>query len=85
MRVVEITLEMREAAMKTLYHHPRSSPFIVQMITGRVFEAPPPKPTEKEKQIANETVEALLKYYYENLRQAVLEVTGEDIEEQEVG
>ena len=79
--VVNIPAEMQEAVWKTLYHHPRSSPAIVRMLTGRAFEVPPPKPTEGEEKKGHETVEALIAMYYRALRGAVLEVTGEDIEE----
>ncbi len=75
----KISPEMREAVMRTLYHHPRSSATIVQMLTGEVFAEPPPKPTEEERQMAHEIVEQLIALHYDVLRQAVIEVTGEDL------
>lgn len=72
--------ELEEAVWKTLYHHPRSSPIIVRMLTGRTFDTPPPQPTEEEKQAASETVEELLATYYSAYRAACIEVTGEDPE-----
>lgn len=70
--------EMHGAVLRTLYHHPRSTPVIVSMITGLRFETPPPLPTESEKQMAHETVERLIALYYEIFREACIEVTGED-------
>ena len=76
----KITPEMREAVMRTLYHHPRSSPIIVEMLTGEVFEAPPPQPTDEQKQMACETVEELIALHYKSFREACIEVLGEDPE-----
>lgn len=84
MHVVEITAEMREAVLKTLYHHPQSTPAIVKMLTGREFETPPPKPTEDEKKMAHETVEKLIALHHKVLRDAVLEITSEDIDDDQI-
>ena len=75
-----ISPAMREAVMKTLYHHPRSTPAIVQMLTGVAFKVPPLRPTVEEEQIAHETVEQLIALHYATFRQACIEVLGEDPE-----
>lgn len=69
---------MVEAVLKTLYHHKRSSPAIVRMLTGRVFKEPPPGPTEEAEKMAHEIVERLIATHYDVFRQAVIDVTGED-------
>ena len=80
MNTDKISPEMREAVLKTLYHHPQSGPVIVQMLTGEVFETPPPQPSEEEKKMAYETVESLIAIHYDSFRQACIEVLGEDPE-----
>jgi hypothetical protein len=74
----KISPELRTAVLRTLYHHPRSSPAIVQLLTREVFETPPPKPTEDEKRMAHDTVEELIGIHYNAFREACLEVIGED-------
>lgn len=77
----EISPELREAVMKTFYHHPRSSPEIVRMITGKTFEVPPPQPTAEEKRMAHEIVEHLVALHYSTFREACIKVLGEDPED----
>ena len=72
--------EMEAAVMSTLYHDPRSSPIIVQILTGRVFETPPPLPTSEQRLIAHSTVEELLYIHYDTLRESMRVVIGEELE-----
>ena len=76
----KITPEMEAAVWATLYHDPRSSPIIVQMLTGRVFETPPPRPTDEQCQMAHQVVEELLRFHYTNLNAAMIEVIVEELE-----
>jgi hypothetical protein len=71
------TTEMEAAVWSSLYHDPRSSPVIVQILTGKVFDTPPPMPTDKQRQMARPVVEELLRLYYTTFATAVAEVTGE--------
>lgn len=80
MKVTEITPEMKQAVLRSLYHHPRSSPIITEMLTGERFDSPPPQPTEAEKEMAREIVEDLVALHYRAFREACIEVTGEDPE-----
>ena len=73
-----VTPEMEEAVHRTLYHHPRSSPAIVQLLTGRTYDTPPHPPTEVQEQMAHDVVEELITIHYTTLRKACIEVTGED-------
>lgn len=72
--------ELEAAVWSTLYHDPRSTPVIISVLTGRVFETPPPVPTALQREMAREIVEELLSLHYQLLSQSVLEVTGELIE-----
>ena len=76
----EVTEEMTAAVEKTLYHHPRSSPIIVQLLIGKTFNTPPSVPSEEEKAMAHEVVEELIALHYRSLRLAFIEVLGEDLE-----
>ena len=74
----KITPELEEAVMKTLYHHSRTTPIIVEMLTGKKFETAPPLPTNEEKAQVGPIVEELVEHYYRSLRSAYIEVLGED-------
>ena len=74
------TLEQRFNGGIKYYHHPRSSPEIVRMITGKAFEVSPPQPTAEEKRMAHEIVEHLIALHYKTFREACIEVLGEDPE-----
>jgi len=79
----ELTPELRQAVIRTLYHHSRTTPVIVQMLTGEIFETPPPLPTDKEKVQTESTVEELVEHYFRSFRSACIEILGEDPEEDE--
>ncbi len=74
----QVTPEMEEAVHRTLYHHPRSSPAIVQLLTGKTYDVPPLPPTKEQEKIAHGVVEELISIHYSTFRQACIEVTGED-------
>ena len=68
----------REGALaKTLYHHPESTPAVIEMATGKTFNTPPPVPTEKEKRYAGAMVENLIAEYVRPFR-FWTEASGED-------
>lgn len=75
-----ISLELGNAVWSTLYHDERSSPAIIQLMTGRIFKTPPPPPTEEQKEMAREIVEEFISLHYHCLADAVRETTGEEID-----
>lgn len=75
-----ITPELKEAVWSTMYYDERSSPVIIEMLTGRTFATPPLPPTEEQKAMAREIVEGLLFLYHNTFADAVHEVTGEEID-----
>lgn len=75
---VIISSEMDAAVWSTLYHHKDSSPEIVQMVTGVVFETPPPVPTELQKEMAHSEVKKLLRLYH-NFNKAMCEVVDGEV------
>ncbi len=75
-----VSPELQEAVWSTLYYDERSSPLIIEMLTGKVFDAPPLPPTEEQKTMAREIVEGLLFLHYTTLAGAVRETTGEEID-----
>ena len=77
----QMTPELEEAVWRTLYHHPHSSAIIVQLLTGRTFKTPPPVPTDKQRQMAHDVVEELLRLHYRSLNEAMKEVIGEELED----
>lgn len=77
----EVTPELVQAVERTLYHSHDVTPIMVTMILGKEFVEAPPLPTEEEKKQATEIVEQLLSCHKTAWREAVLEVTGEDIED----
>ena len=77
----EIIAEVRQAVMRTLYHHPRVTPIIVEMLTGETFETPPPLPTDKERALAVEKVEKMVNRYYDSLGDAYSAILGENLEQ----
>jgi hypothetical protein len=49
------------------------------MLTGETFKARPTQPTDKERQMAHETVEQLIALHYDALDRACVEVLGENL------
>lgn len=80
----QMTPELEEAVWSTLYHHRRSTPAIVEMLTGKVFETPPPVPTDEQRLMAHDTVEELITVHYRCLNDAMIEVTGEGLDDYQV-
>jgi hypothetical protein len=74
------TPELEAAVLAGVYYDPRGGPVILEMLTGKVFETPPPQPTEEERQMAQTIVEELLKLHYDTLDWACQEVLGEGID-----
>ena len=79
----EMTPELREAIIKTLYHHPKVTPMIMHLIMRTEFKTPPPPPTNEERARAETVVEEIVAHYYKAFREACIEVTGEDPENME--
>ncbi len=75
-----MTPELKDAIIRALYHHPKTTPIIVRILTGRAFDTPPPLPTDEEKKQTETIVEELVAYYFKAFRNACIEVTGEDPE-----
>ncbi len=79
--VLAVLATKHTAVERALYHHHDVSPVMVTMILGKKFAEAPPLPTEDEKEQTTEIVEELLQRYKSVMREAVLEVTGEVIDE----
>jgi hypothetical protein len=77
----EITPEIADIALRALYHHPRSSATIVEMLTGVRFDTPPLPPTAEEEAQVHDAVEETITLYHSSFRSAVKEVLGEDPED----
>lgn len=73
-----ITPELKEAVWCTMYYDERSSPLIIEMLTGKVFPVPPLPPTEEQRAMAREIVEGLLFLYHNALDDAVRDTTVRD-------
>jgi hypothetical protein len=73
-----ITPELKEAVWSTMYYDERSSPVIIEMLTGRTFATPPLPPTEEQKAMAREIVEGLLFLYHNALDDTIGDTTGRD-------
>ena len=76
----EMTPKLKEAIIKTLYHHPKVTPMIMHLIMREEFKTPPPLPTDEERAQAEAIVEKIVANYYKAFREACIEVTGEDPE-----
>ncbi len=73
-----VSPELEDAVWSTLYYDERSSPIIIQMLTGKVFETPPTPPTDEQKAMAREIVEGLLFLYHNALDDTIGDTTGRD-------
>ena len=76
-----MTSELVEAVWRTLYHHPYGSVVIVELLTGRRFDTPPPTPTDEQERMAHDIVEELLRAHYTALNGAMEEVLGEGLKD----
>ena len=78
-----LTPEYVDAVWCSLYHHPRGGPVVIEMLTGQTFQTPPPVPTEEQKRMASDVVEDMLGVHYKLLDEAMVEVTGEGLDDRE--
>jgi len=77
----EVNVPLLQAIERTLYHYPDVTPAMVTMILNKDFAVAPPLPTEDEKARATELVKQLIQRYKTAFREAVLEVTGEEVDD----